>query len=637
MENHQDRAALNVTRRIHLFATALALILGLLALVGWAFGIERLHTPLPGLPPMLPLSAAALSLTALSIWFGQRSEGTWYTRASLAYGLAVSLIGFLSFRRYLLDWDAYLHPHGVQVTALLSKLAPEGQRMPLNSSLAVCFLGFALCTLPTRSSRNALMREWLTIASAFWPFAALVGYIYGAEGLILPFAAPGAAATMAPHTALGFLAAAIALFTTDPNSGWMSNFLNTRPSGIIARKSLPAGILALLLLGGLSIAGERMGFYGRDEGVALIVSLSALTFFLLLRYSMGALSTLDTSMQETAENLRKSEEHLRMALEAAHVSTWEWDVHTNEVKVSGVIKGLFGLEPTIRQSSGDAFLESIHPDDRELVQSRAYRAIAGTELYQVEYRVLCPDQTVRWVASRGEVIRNESGQPLRMTGTSMDITERRLLEKELIETSNREQRRLGQDLHDDLGQWLTAIHLETRALAMKLESRSDPSAADAERIVRQIREALERTRMLARGMTPAVIESGGVAAALQELATSTERMFRARCDCFCTDEVVVRNPEAALQLYRIAQEAISNALRHGNATSIAITLEPKEAGRACLCVHSNGSSITMPLPRGPGLGLHIMRYRAGLIGAQLDIRPGAEGGTEVICTFSRDL
>ncbi|RYD81947.1 MAG: PAS domain S-box protein [Verrucomicrobiaceae bacterium] len=636
-ESHQDGVALQRIRRVHILASAFVFALGTLVLTGWVLGFERLHTPFAAFRGMSASTAASLCLAMLALYLRQARENSLAQFAGRACGVIIILASAFSAGTWLLYGNTHLQTQPLQGESMFAGVFRLDLQLALDTTWTLAMLGCALFALQKKTPRSAVVTEWLAIASGCLPLAALVGYLYRAEEFFKPVRESALPGMMAPHTALGLLGVAVAILTATPESGWMQRFVSTRPAGIVARKSLPVGVLAILLLGGLSVLGEHLGFYSQNEGVALVVALSAVMFFLLLQYTTSAISTLDRSIQNTEENLRKSEEHLRLAIEAAHVSTWEWDIRTNEVRMSGVLGGLFGHDKAIFNGSGETFVKSIHPDDRDLVQTKAFRAIEGTEAYQVEYRVIGPDEAVRWVSSQGEVIRDQNGQPLRITGTSTDITERRLMERELIETSNREQRRLGQDLHDDLGQWLTAIHLETRALAMRLQSRCEPEAADAERIVAQIREALERTRMLARGMTPAVIESGGLAAALQELATSTERMFRARCDCFCSDAVIVRNPEAALQLYRIAQEAISNALRHGNATGIVITLEPKPGGRGCLCVHGNGSSIALPLPRGPGLGLHIMRYRAGLIGATLDIRPGAEGGTEVVCEFSSEL
>lgn len=637
MESPHDSIALTLIRRVHQLAWGFGLAMGSMALIGWSVGLERLHSPLPQLGTMAPLAAVAFVLASLSVWLWQKPQAGRRKAEAQLCGCLVMLIGLLYTGCYLWIWSLPSALHHFPANGLLARLLMPEQQMAFTTALSLTLLGGALAVLDSRAKNGASPAERLVLGAAFVPFAALVAHIYGVRGFTIPLSSPFSPGAMSLYTTLCLLAFFAAVLTARPERGWMARFLSNRPEGLVARRLWPSGVAALLALGWLTESGEQIGLYSHDDGAAIFVAMSALTFGLLIRHSMKALSALEASREKTEASLRRSEEHLRMALEAAHVGTWELNVQTNELRWSDAVATIFSLSKGTFTGPGDSFLKLIHPDDRDLVQTRAVRAFQGTEPYHVEYRIVCPDNTVRWVASRGEVFRDQNGFPLRMAGTSMDITERRLLERELIEASNREQRRLGQDLHDDLGQWLTAIHLETRALAMRLKARSEPDAEHAERIVTCIREALERTRMLARGMTPAVIESGGLSAALHELTASTERMFRTSCHCICSEHLTVRNAESALQLYRIAQEAISNAIRHGNATEIIIRLELADRRRARLIIRDNGSGIPQPLPRTAGLGLHTMRYRAGLLSATLDILPVQGGGTQVTCSFSSEL
>lgn len=344
-----------------------------------------------------------------------------------------------------------------------------------------------------------------------------------------------------------------------------------------------------------------------------------------------------TERKQIEQALRESEERFRQIAENTTDILWLWapDGDTT-LYANQAFETTWGRSVQEVQENPLTWADAIHPEDRERVAAE-FEASAMSGGYNEEYRVVRPDGSIRWVLDRAFPVRDERGDVYRVAGIVQDITERKILERELIEASNREQRRLGRDLHDDLGQWLTGIHLEARALLMKLKPISASAAAQAEKLVSYAREALERTRMLARGMTPAVIESGGLAASLRDLADTTERMFHTRCTCSCSEAVNVRDPEAALHLFRIAQESISNAIRHGQATEVLLSLGFEEEGHAFLLARDNGKGIPMSPLKTLGLGLRTMQYRAGLMGASVEIRPAVGGGTEVICKFSRDL
>jgi PAS domain S-box-containing protein len=217
------------------------------------------------------------------------------------------------------------------------------------------------------------------------------------------------------------------------------------------------------------------------------------------------------------------------------------------------------------------------------------------------------------------------------TGFIRDISERKRLEKEILEISDRERQRIGQDLHDGLCQHLAGIELMSQVLEQKLEGKSKSGAARAGEIANYVREAISQTRRVARGLSPVTLESEGLRTALDELATNTEKMFRVQCRFESATSVPVHDPAIATHLYRIAQEAVSNAIKHGKATTIILELK-KEEQRTRLTVCDNGTGFPAPLPNTRGMGLRIMQSRAGLMGAHLSIEPRPEGGTRVLCS-----
>ncbi len=238
----------------------------------------------------------------------------------------------------------------------------------------------------------------------------------------------------------------------------------------------------------------------------------------------------------------------------------------------------------------------------------------------------------RWGEWRLGPVADKSGKNAHWLIIFRDITERKRLEKELLEISDREQQRIGQDLHDGLCQHLAGIELMSQVLEQKLARKSKADAVRAGEIGRLVRDAISQTRQVARGLSPVNLESGGLKSALEELAANTEKRFGVVCEFVWQPLVRVRNPASATHLYRIAQEAVSNALRHGKASRIRIELKAA-AENLWLSVCDNGKGMPKALPPHKGMGLRIMQYRASLMGGSLRLQPEPGGGTGVVCSI----
>ncbi len=220
------------------------------------------------------------------------------------------------------------------------------------------------------------------------------------------------------------------------------------------------------------------------------------------------------------------------------------------------------------------------------------------------------------------------------TGFVRDITERKRLEKENLEISEREQRRIGQDLHDGLCQHLAGIEMLSQVLSRKLEPLSQDAAARAAEIAAAIRESIGQTRLLARGLSPVTLESEGLMSALAELAANTEKMFAVRCKLDCPEPVKFDDHAAATHLFRIAQEAVSNGVKHGRAKAISIQLGA-EADGIVLRISDDGAGFPKNYSGGSGMGLRIMQARIGMVGGTLRVEQNPGGGVNVSCRAPR--
>jgi len=212
--------------------------------------------------------------------------------------------------------------------------------------------------------------------------------------------------------------------------------------------------------------------------------------------------------------------------------------------------------------------------------------------------------------------------------------ERKQLQQQIIEISEGERRRIGQDLHDGLGQHLTGIELMTEALEQKLAARNKTEAARAGDIARHVRDAVRQTRALARGLSPVELDTNGLMAALKQLAETASDMFAIRCRFHCPAPVLAPNNAAATHLFRIAQEAVSNAVKHGHAHEVEIRLA--SSGQTIVLTIADDGSGIVEGPRTGGMGLRIMQYRAEVMGGSLAIEPRADGrGMIVSCRVAR--
>ncbi len=205
----------------------------------------------------------------------------------------------------------------------------------------------------------------------------------------------------------------------------------------------------------------------------------------------------------------------------------------------------------------------------------------------------------------------------------------RKLQKEILEISELEQRRIGQDLHDGAGQTLTAVTYIAQLLHKKLLEKRIPEAKSASEIVQHVSDAIEQVRRLARGLYPVELTRHGLAQALKELAFATESQNRISCKVKKDGRLDLPH-EKSIQLYRIAQEAVNNAVKHGSPKNISILIA-QTGKKITLTIEDDGTGIDQKPHK--GMGLDIMKYRAQIIGGSLDFKPRPQGGTQVSCVI----
>ena len=213
-----------------------------------------------------------------------------------------------------------------------------------------------------------------------------------------------------------------------------------------------------------------------------------------------------------------------------------------------------------------------------------------------------------------------------------EVENRKLLEKEILDVSEREQRRIGQELHDSIGQQFVGVAFMAKVLQKKLSGKLPKEAESAAQIAELVNQGMEQARDLAKGLHPIDLDGTNLTSALQELASTTERLFDVRCT-FSSDGCVAEiDDEVAVHLYRITQEAIVNAMKHGRAKNIHITLAFGR-DKSVLTAKNDGLDFPHEISNSAGMGLNIMKHRAEIIDGFLDVRRHPKSGTILTCVF----
>ena len=268
------------------------------------------------------------------------------------------------------------------------------------------------------------------------------------------------------------------------------------------------------------------------------------------------------------------------------------------------------------------------------------RAAAAQWLAQVAKSAELPPAEWDCLNSAGQRIRLEistrvvgrAGKQMEVEGIARDITERKRLEREILEISSREQRRIGHDLHDGVCQQLAAIAYRMDILAEQLQEKGVAESSEAERVGGLVNEAINQTRGVARGLFPISLEENGLVSALEELAVNTGNLFKVKCQFSAAGQLPKVENGVALHLYYIAQEAVLNAAKHSRSDNISISLT-RANDRFILAIRDDGSGFELSDHSFKGMGIRIMRYRARVIGATLDLKSQPGQGTQISCEF----
>lgn len=275
------------------------------------------------------------------------------------------------------------------------------------------------------------------------------------------------------------------------------------------------------------------------------------------------------------------------------------------------------------------FLNFVHPADRPATLAEMARLDAGALTITFENRYLCQDGSIRWLQWTARPLPGRQ----EIYAIAREVTRRKRMEKEILDTLDRERERMGRELHDGLCQELAGIAAVSASLARRLAPVAEPEADTAREIAKLLGQTIRHARDLARDHDPLRLDAIGLVTALTNFCLKTEAMFQVGCSFHCQSRPPNLGAKRESHLYRITQEAVNNAITHGRATHIDIQLSYQNGG-GTLAILDNGLGMGDSPALPSGSGLQTMAYRASLIGGSLEVNRNAPGGTAVICKFS---
>jgi PAS domain S-box-containing protein len=354
---------------------------------------------------------------------------------------------------------------------------------------------------------------------------------------------------------------------------------------------------------------------------------------------IGAINCLHdiTARKRTENALRESEERSRAVIHQSTAGITGTDLTGRIIFANQKFCSMLGYKE--RELVGKTIFEITHPG--YIAESRRLfrRIVTKAEPYQLEKRYRRKDGSALWVSVSASPLRDDEGKTQSAVSVIIDISERKTaqailedrargLEGEILAISDREQRRLGQELHDSLCQHLTAIAFMARSVALRLKKHRVIEVEHVEKIAELINDGVTEARTIARGLHPVEMEPPGLVTALAALVK--QRHWPVPCRLEADEEIFVQDSTVALHLYRIAREAVINANKYARAREIIVRMKHSAKGIE-LSVIDDGVGIPANCPDRSGMGFHIMQYRARSIGARLEIKPIKPHGTRVTC------
>ncbi|MGQ0602131.1 MAG: PAS domain S-box protein [Anaerolineales bacterium] len=347
--------------------------------------------------------------------------------------------------------------------------------------------------------------------------------------------------------------------------------------------------------------------------------------------------------QRAEEQIRERERQLAEAQHVAHLGSWHWNIASNTITWTDELYRIYGLDPQTFTATYEGFLEQVHPDDRAFVNENITRAFRDRQPFTFFHRIVRPDEVVCTLQARGDVIVNEAGQLVAMSGTGQDVTEIKQIEEDLRKSQEQlrqlsdylqavreeERTRIAREIHDELGGAMTGLKMDVASIRKVLTSEQTLLLEKTGQLLRDIDTSVQTVRRIAMDLRPHVLDDFGLPAAIEWQLQEFQRRAGIQCQLASNVEELSLDSSHASAVFRVFQEALTNVARHAQATLVQVRLE-KQPDSLILQVIDNGRGISEPeLAGARSLGLLGMHERVRMLSGELNIHGARGQGTTV--------
>jgi PAS domain S-box-containing protein len=403
-----------------------AFAVGLIIVAGWIFDIRILQLRSTSAIPM-PNAALAILAAGVAVVLASRQNNRLSVGLCSISGYLTTSIGLLTLFEYVTSRDLRIDRLLFGNPASIPDTANAG-RMAIATALCICLIGIA--TLLIRGKRNAGVGQILALGAGVIGLLNLINRLYGSDNHY----GVGAHATIAIPTACGIVVLCLAIFLARPDCGAMQSICSSGTGGLLARRLIPFALLAPIVLGWIRLQGQLAGLYDTRFGLALFALSNVVCFGFVLWISATSLNHLDFSRSQAIRELRDRDSKIEMIFQTTSMGDWTWNAATDEVIAHPVVWKLYGVAASLGTAPTAWLQDRHHPDDAEHIAQELRNAVLQHRPINMEFRVVQPDGSIRWLACRGTSVYDKDGRATQTNGINVDITDRKLAELRLRES-----------------------------------------------------------------------------------------------------------------------------------------------------------------------------------------------------------